>query len=56
MKRKMRRYKNSTGQTVFVPLIGVVAAEKLTAGDLIGVNRLWRYTSDQWRPIGILGF
>ena len=31
--------KTSTRQTVFLPLIGLVPAEKLTPGDLIGVNK-----------------
>ena len=31
--------KTSTRQTVFLPLIGLVPAEKLKPGDLIGVNK-----------------
>jgi 26S proteasome regulatory subunit T5 len=38
-KGKCAVIKTSTRQTVFVPLIGLVPAEKLTFGDLIGVNK-----------------
>ena len=38
-KGKCAVIKTSTRQTVFLPLIGVVPAEKLTPGDLIGVNK-----------------
>ncbi|KAF5314834.1 hypothetical protein D9619_007060 [Psilocybe cf. subviscida] len=38
-KGKCAVIKTSTRQTVFLPLIGLVPAEKLTPGDLIGVNK-----------------
>ena len=31
--------KTSTRQTVFLPLIGLIPVEKLTPGDLIGINK-----------------
>ena len=37
-KEKCAVIKTSTRQTVFLPLIGLVPAEKPRAGDLIGVN------------------
>ncbi|CAA7261482.1 unnamed protein product [Cyclocybe aegerita] len=38
-KGKCAVIKTSTRQTVFLPLIGLVPAEKLSPGDLIGVNK-----------------
>lgn len=38
-KGKCAVIKTSTRQTVFLPLIGLVPAEKLRPGDLIGVNK-----------------
>lgn len=38
-KGKCAVIKTSTRQTIFLPLIGLVDAEKLTPGDLIGVNK-----------------
>ena len=38
-KGKCAVIKTSTRQTVFLPLIGLVPAEKLKPGDLIGVNK-----------------
>ena len=38
-KGKCAVIKTSTRQTVFLPLIGLVPAEKLAPGDLIGVNK-----------------
>lgn len=38
-KGKCAVIKTSTRQTVFLPLIGLVPAEQLTPGDLIGVNK-----------------
>lgn len=38
-KGKCAVIKTSTRQTVFLPLIGLVESEKLTPGDLIGVNK-----------------
>lgn len=31
--------KTSTRQTIFLPVVGLVDAEKLTPGDLVGVNK-----------------
>ena len=38
-KGKCAVIKTSTRQTVFLPLIGLVPAEKLKPGDLVGVNK-----------------
>jgi len=38
-KGKCAVIKTSTRQTVFLPLIGLVPADQLTPGDLIGVNK-----------------
>lgn len=38
-KGKCAVVKTSTRQTVFLPMIGLVPPEKLTPGDLVGVNK-----------------
>ena len=36
--------KTSTRQTIFLPVVGLVDAEKLRPGDLVGVNKV------RWAP------